>query len=57
MIMQVHDEIVFTCPEENLIPAIDIITEHMENPFGKSVKLNVDLVANAGIGRSYEEAK
>lgn len=57
MLIQVHDELVFECPEENIEEVIPIITHYMQNPFGDNVKLNVPLIAEAGYGNTYEEAK
>lgn len=58
MIIQVHDEIVFECPEENLEEAIDIIVDYMEHPFGFSENRQIPfLQADAGYGDSYYEAK
>ena len=56
MILQIHDEILFECPEENLEEANKIIKEYMENPFGNEVKLNVPLEVDGGVGDSYQEA-
>lgn len=56
MIIQVHDELVLECPEENCEEAIKRIVEYMEDPFnGKP--LNIQLVADYDIGDSYQEAK
>ena len=57
MIVQVHDEIVFECPEENVDEAITIIKTLMEHPFGNDVELNLPLSVNADSGWSYQEAK
>jgi DNA polymerase-1 len=57
MLLQVHDELVFQCPEENVEEAIPIIKNIMEHPFGEKVKLNIDLVAETDFGDSYQEAK
>ena len=57
MLLQVHDELVFECPEENIEEALKIIKKYMTNPFGDNVKLNVPLEVEAGIGDNYQEAK
>lgn len=57
MLIQVHDELVFECPEENVERAIEIIKYHMSHPFGEKVKLNVEMIAEADSGNSYQEAK
>lgn len=57
MLIQVHDELVFECPEENVEKAISIITRYMEHPFGDNVELEIKLKASSGFGDSYQEAK
>lgn len=55
MILQVHDELVFNCPDENLEEAISIIKEIMEHPLPKP--LNIPLRVDSDTGKSYAEAK
>ena len=58
MIIQVYDELVFECPEENVEEATDIIVGYMQNMFGdKTSILKLDFIAEAGQGWSYQEAK
>lgn len=57
MLLQVHDELVFSCPASTADEAIEILKEYMQNPFGKNTQLNVDLTVTAGKGYSYQEAK
>lgn len=57
MLIQVHDEIVFQCPEENVQKAMPIIQDLMAHPFGENVKLNVNLLANVDFGDDYQAAK
>ena len=59
MLIQVHDELVFECPEEHLEEACAIIKRLMENPFAEKsdIALNLPLVAEHGAGRSYHDAK
>ena len=59
MLIQVHDEIVFECPEEHCGEACLIIKELMENPFAEyeGFGLNLPLEVNHGTGRSYHESK
>lgn len=58
MLIQVHDEICFECPEENCERAIEIIKYLMEHPFGDDEKKSVKyLRADADWGDSYQDAK
>ena len=58
MMIQVHDELVFECPEENLEEAIQVIKYDMEHPFGDDPKKQVKyLRADYDFGNSYQEAK
>lgn len=58
MLIQVHDELVFECPEENLERAIEIIKYDMEHPFGDTEdKMIKYLRADEGYGNNYQEAK
>lgn len=58
MIIQVHDELVFECPEQNMDEAIQIIKYDMEHPFGDSPDRMVKyLRADEGTGLTYQEAK
>ncbi len=58
MLIQVHDELVFECPEENLEEAIEIIKYDMEHPFGDTEDRMVKyLRADYDFGSSYQEAK
>ena len=58
MLIQVHDELVFECPEEHLEEAIPIIKHLMEHPFGEDPKKQVKyLRADYDTGLSYQDAK
>ena len=59
MLIQIHDELVFECPEENVDKAIPIISQFMSHPFGdkKSQELILPLDCEADSGDSYQEAK
>lgn len=58
MLIQVHDELVFECPEQNMEEAIQIIKYDMEHPFGDSESRMVKyLRADEGTGLTYQEAK
>lgn len=54
MLLQIHDEIVFECPEEHTEEACVIIQENMENP---GIQLRVPLKAAPGVGDNWVEAK
>ena len=57
MLLQVHDELVFECPEELVEVCIERVKKYMEHPFGDNVELNLPLRADADSGNSYQEAK
>lgn len=57
MLIQVHDELVFECPEEYVEDCITRVKALMEHPFGDKVELNLPLRADADSGDSYQEAK
>lgn len=53
LIMQVHDELIVESPENEAEKAREILVHEMEN----ALKMKVKLVAEAGIGKSWYEAK
>ena len=55
MLLQVHDELVFECPKENVKIAMEEIKELMEHPF--SSDLAVHLAVDGGHGDSWGAAK
>lgn len=58
MIIQVHDELVFECPEENSDKAIKIIKYYMEHPFGDDPSKQVPFLrADYDKGKTYQDAK
>lgn len=58
MLVQIHDEVLFECPEEHLEEAESIIRYHMENMFGeKTSRLVIPFSCSIGFGKSYQEAK
>lgn len=57
MLVQVHDELVFECPEKYVDECIRRTKHYMEHCFGDNVRLNLDLIADADSGDSYQEAK
>ncbi|MCC7202026.1 MAG: DNA polymerase I [Nitrospirae bacterium] len=52
MILQVHDELLFEVPEEELAAARDIVIAEMEGALQLTVPLKVD----SGVGRNWREA-
>ena len=59
MIIQIHDELCFECPEEHCEEAIKLIKHYMEHPFGDDPKKQVKyLRADCdGYFDNYQEAK
>lgn len=57
MIVQVHDELVFECPEPYVKECIARTKAYMEHPFGEKVELNLKMRADFDSGDSYQEAK
>lgn len=57
MLLQVHDELVFECPEEYVEDCIKLVQKYMSHPFGDNVELNLPMRADADFGNSYQEAK
>jgi len=55
MILQVHDELVFECPNANVEHMLSEIQEMMQHPFSED--LAVFLEADGGKGASWGEAK
>ena len=53
LILQIHDELIVECPEENAREVRDLLKAEMEN----AVKLNVPLIADANIGKTWFDAK
>ena len=53
MLVQIHDELLFSCPKENCEEAIQVIRECMIYPFGREKLLNLPLDIGAGHGKSY----
>ncbi|MDA9920661.1 DNA polymerase I [Gammaproteobacteria bacterium] len=52
MIMQVHDELIFETPKANAKEILNIMKDMME----KAVKLDIPLIADAAIGKNWNEA-
>ena len=52
MLLQVHDELVFECPEREVERATLLVRECMERPY----PLDVPLVVDVGVGRTWSDA-
>jgi DNA polymerase-1 len=52
MILQVHDELIFEVPENELDLTKELVREEMENVYKLDVPLKVDL----GVGSNWAEA-
>lgn len=55
MLLQIHDELIFEIPEENVDEAMPIIKYHMEHPL--PFDLSVPLTVDGGVGLSWKAAK
>ena len=53
MILQIHDELVFDAPEEELEQLEELVREEMQSVVALEVPLSVDV----GIGDNWEECK
>lgn len=56
LLLQIHDELLFECPEENVTPVKARVKYLMERPFG-NLQLSVPLPASAGHGHTWATAK
>jgi DNA polymerase-1 len=52
LILQVHDELLFEIPQEDIPATIPILQKMMEDV----VSLSVPLVVDAGVGNNWDEA-
>ena len=57
LLLQIHDEFIFECPEENVEESMNLIRHYMENPFGDNKPLNLPFTVDINYGDSYQEAK
>jgi DNA polymerase-1 len=55
MLLQIHDELIFEVPEENIDEVQPIVLEMMQHPFGEDLLVPLD--ADAGRGYSWAAAK
>ncbi|WP_343561206.1 DNA polymerase I [Kiloniella sp. b19] len=56
MLLQVHDELIFEAPKEQVEKTIEVVRAVMENATDPVLKLSVPLVADAGTGNSWGDA-
>lgn len=55
MLLQVHDELIFECPEGETDTAIALVTQVMEAAAKPTLDLSVPLVVEAATGNSWDE--
>ena len=53
MILQVHDELIFNVPEDE----IDLMKQIIEEGMSGAMELNVPLTVECSVGRTWYEAK
>lgn len=56
MLLQVHDELLFEAPEGEVDNLIEAMRDVMENAAAPAVNMSVPLVADAGVGDTWNEA-
>ena len=56
MLLQVHDELVFECPENELVEISKTIKEEMENSHLPYYNLQIPLIVDFGTGENWAEA-
>jgi DNA polymerase-1 len=56
MLLQVHDELLFETPEDEVDALIETMRDVMENAAAPAVNMAVPLVADAGVGDTWNEA-
>ncbi|MBO6784252.1 MAG: DNA polymerase I, partial [Alphaproteobacteria bacterium] len=56
MLLQVHDELLFEAPEDEVDKLIEVVTDVMEGAAAPAVNMSVPLVADAGVGETWNEA-
>jgi len=53
MTLQVHDELLFDVPEDEIDAVRSLVKQEMENV----IKLNVPIVADVGVGQNWRDLK
>ena len=56
MLLQVHDELIFECPEEETHISRQIIKNEMENAHLPKYKISIPLLVESDIGNTWSEA-
>ena len=56
MLLQVHDELLFETPEDQVEKTIEVVKETMEAAALPALELKVPLVVDAGIGDDWATA-
>ena len=56
MLLQVHDELLFDVPSEELEQTSALVREVMENACRPALELSIPLTADAGVGDNWAEA-
>ncbi|MCK5621250.1 MAG: hypothetical protein KAJ11_03085, partial [Alphaproteobacteria bacterium] len=56
MMLQVHDELLFDVPEDQVEKTVAVVREIMEAAAGPALQLTVPLVVDAGIADNWAEA-
>lgn len=56
MLLQVHDELIFEVPEDQIEETKSVIVEVMQSAHLPSLELSVPIIAEAGIGTSWADA-
>ena len=56
MLLQVHDELIFEVPEDEVEKTIDLVTDVMENAAMPAVSMKVPLKVEASAASNWDEA-
>jgi DNA polymerase-1 len=56
MLLQVHDELLFDVPNEELEQTSALVREVMENACRPTLELSIPITADAGVGDNWAEA-
>jgi DNA polymerase-1 len=56
MLLQVHDELLFEVPEDEVEVTSEVVREVMEGACRPVLELSIPLIADAGVGDNWAEA-